>query len=227
MGLGTLGSEWKLGRSPWSHVTLQVPELLLGLSGSETAVVYYEQGHEWLFGDPARLPTVPQGVQTTAVTTSAEAAAFATSSVVAMSSPVAAWDRVFHMVMGLPCVLATVSETARAILAAEFGRGKALLVPNGVDAEAAGGFRPSWQEEKEDAALSGVKEAAEAASAACRGCSGLGLTTSGPGTAAGAWVEAGLPAPTQIFGSSEVMLGSPLPLSISPLLFHTRPMGSI
>ena len=213
------------GQIPRSRVTLQVPELLLGLSGSETAVVYYEQGHEWLFGDPARLPTVPRGAQTTSAAT-VDASAAAASSAMMMPSPVAAWDRVFHMVMGLPCVLATVSETARAVLAAEFGRGKALMVPNGVDAEAATGFRLSWREE-EGAALGGGVEVAGSASTTSRGCSEKGWMASGTAAAADAWVEAGLPSPTKIFGLSEVILGSPLPLSISPLLFHTRPMGSI
>ena len=111
---------------------------------SETAIVYFEQGHEWLFGDPARLlrpPHPPQQQQPPQATTTNPAIwpprAAASPS---LMNPIAAWDRVFHRVMGLPVVLATVSESARGILGSEFGRGKALLVPNGVDAR--GAYRP-------------------------------------------------------------------------------------
>lgn len=87
----------------------KVPELLAGLSGTRTAILYYEQGHEFLFGDPVR--TQP-------------------------SFGYAAVDRTFHMAMGLPVALACVSEPVRQVLQQEFGRGKVLVVPNGVDTDA-------------------------------------------------------------------------------------------
>ena len=34
---------------------VQVPELLVGVPAP---VLYWEQGHEWLFGDPVRFQTV-------------------------------------------------------------------------------------------------------------------------------------------------------------------------
>lgn len=87
----------------------KVPELLAGLSGTRTAILYYEQGHEFLFGDPVR--TQPS---------------FGYSAV----------DRTFHMAMGLPVALACVSEPVRQVLQQQFGRGKVLVVPNGVDTDA-------------------------------------------------------------------------------------------
>ncbi|GAX73858.1 hypothetical protein CEUSTIGMA_g1308.t1 [Chlamydomonas eustigma] len=86
----------------------QVPELLLGLQNTSVAIIYYEQGHEYLFGDVSRFIT---------------------------GSSSAALDRVFHMVMGLPVVLAVVSEHARKVLDTQFGRGRALQVPNGINTQ--------------------------------------------------------------------------------------------
>ena len=120
---------------PFAHAqviltTFQVPELLLGL-GSETAIIYYEQGHEWLFGDLGQ----PMDQKGSSLLTPAVAPCSASQSL-------AMWGRVFHMVMGLPVVIAAVSEPVRAILSAEFGRGRALLLPNGIDASGQDGLRP-------------------------------------------------------------------------------------
>ncbi len=123
----------------------------MSLQASSTAVVYFEQGHESLFGDPqARL-------------TPAAAAA----------------DAVFHAVMGLPVVLATVSEHARSALADGFGRGRALIVPCGVDSAA---FRPCAADGSDDAACS----------------SSVKSGPYPPGSEA--WIASGLPQPACIVG---------------------------
>ena len=43
-------------------------------------------------------------------------------------------DKLYHMVLHLPVVLAAVSEAVQSILSSEFGRNP-LLIPNGVDCE--------------------------------------------------------------------------------------------
>ena len=51
----------------WAFV-LQVAELLLGLP---IPIVYFEQGHEWLFGDPIRFQVWAASVLTLHVTSAA------------------------------------------------------------------------------------------------------------------------------------------------------------
>eukprot|EP00891_Asterochloris_glomerata_P003131 jgi/Astpho2/3131/fgenesh1_pg.00051_%23_96_t len=82
----------------------QVAELLVGVAAP---VLYWEQGHEWLFGDPVRFQ-VQHNYQKQ--------------------------DQLFHMVMHLPTALAAVSPAVQDILGSEFGRHPVLL-PNSVDCE--------------------------------------------------------------------------------------------
>ncbi|PRW45111.1 glycosyl transferase group 1 [Chlorella sorokiniana] len=82
----------------------QVPEWLTSCAAP---VLYYEQGHEWLFGDPARFRE---------------------------GSAAAAQDSLFHQVMHLPVALAAVSEGVHRILSSEFAR-SSLLIHNGVDCQ--------------------------------------------------------------------------------------------
>ncbi|KAI3426406.1 hypothetical protein D9Q98_008776 [Chlorella vulgaris] len=78
----------------------QVPEWLVGTSAP---IVYFEQGHEWLFGDPVRFTGAGR-----------------------------AQDSLFHQAMHLPVALAAVSEAVQTILGQEFGR-TSMLVHNSVD----------------------------------------------------------------------------------------------
>ena len=117
------------------------------------------------------------------------------------------------MVMGLPVVISAVSEPVRAILSSEFGRGKALLLPNGIDTSGPAGFWPLSD------AVQGIGQDA---------VQGTGLDPSResipdhhpPVTASteprprvagdqhglsDPWVEAGLPPPTQTIGKAEVI----------------------
>lgn len=80
----------------------QVSELLMGVPAP---VLYWEQGHEWLFGDTIRFQEAHNYNKQ---------------------------DRLFHMVMHLPCAVASVSEAVQAILSSEFGRNP-LIIPNGID----------------------------------------------------------------------------------------------
>jgi glycosyltransferase involved in cell wall biosynthesis len=80
----------------------QVAELLMGVPAP---VVYWEQGHEWVFGDPIRFQEAHNYKKQ---------------------------DQLFHMVMHLPCALAAVSEAVQTILGTEFGR-QPLIIPNGID----------------------------------------------------------------------------------------------
>ncbi|PSC70858.1 glycosyl transferase group 1 [Micractinium conductrix] len=82
----------------------QVPEWLTSTSAP---VLYYEQGHEWLFGDPLRF--LEEGRY-------------------------AAQDNLFHQTMHLPVALAAVSEAVQTIISKEFAR-SCLLVHNGVDSQ--------------------------------------------------------------------------------------------
>ncbi|EIE22198.1 UDP-Glycosyltransferase/glycogen phosphorylase [Coccomyxa subellipsoidea C-169] len=82
----------------------QVAELLVGVPAP---ILYWEQGHEWLFGDPVRFQ-VAHNYQRQ--------------------------DQLFHKVLHLPVALAAVSEAVRAILQRQFGR-SSLLIPNGVDCD--------------------------------------------------------------------------------------------
>eukprot|EP00210_Caulerpa_lentillifera_P003532 g3369.t1 len=82
----------------------QVAELLAGVS---VPVVYWEQGHEWVFGDPIRLQSEQNYIKQ---------------------------DRLFHMCMHLPVPLVSVSTAIQDILFREFGR-LSLVVPNGIDCE--------------------------------------------------------------------------------------------
>lgn len=82
----------------------QVPEWL---TSTTAPVLYYEQGHEWLFGDPVRFQE---------------------------SGSYAAQDNLFHMAMHLPVALAAVSEAVQSIICREFGR-SCLLVHNGVNCQ--------------------------------------------------------------------------------------------
>jgi len=77
------------------------------LAEVDCPVMYFEQGHEYLFGDPIRF--CPQ-------------------------HNYASTDRVFHKSMHLPMALAAVSNAARDILFHQFGR-TAVLIPNGIDIE--------------------------------------------------------------------------------------------
>ncbi|CAL8468850.1 g8391 [Coccomyxa elongata] len=82
----------------------QVAELLVGVPAP---ILYWEQGHEWLFGDPVRFQ-VAHNYQRQ--------------------------DQLFHKVLHLPVALAAVSEAVRTILQRQFGR-SSLLIPNGVDCD--------------------------------------------------------------------------------------------
>ncbi|KAK9815193.1 hypothetical protein WJX73_010532 [Symbiochloris irregularis] len=82
----------------------QVAELLVGVAAP---ILYWEQGHEWLFGDPVRFQAAHN---------------------------YAKQDQLFHMVLHLPVALAAVSEAVQNILAQEFGRA-AICVPNAVDCQ--------------------------------------------------------------------------------------------
>ncbi|GMH38947.1 hypothetical protein BSKO_06845 [Bryopsis sp. KO-2023] len=80
----------------------QVAELLVGVPAP---VVYWEQGHEWVFGDPVRFQTAQNYLKQ---------------------------DQLFHMVMHLPVPLAVVSKAVQDILYQDFGR-TSVVVPNGID----------------------------------------------------------------------------------------------
>ncbi|KAL3150732.1 hypothetical protein ABBQ32_000515 [Trebouxia sp. C0010 RCD-2024] len=82
----------------------QVAELLVGIAAP---VLYWEQGHEWLFGDPVRFQVQHNYKKQ---------------------------DQLFHMVMHLPVALAAVSGAVQSILSQEFGRAS-TLIPNCVDCE--------------------------------------------------------------------------------------------
>ncbi|KAK9815607.1 hypothetical protein WJX72_006662 [[Myrmecia] bisecta] len=82
----------------------QVPELMAGVTAP---VLYWEQGHEWLFGDPVRFQLQHNYLQQ---------------------------DQLFHKVMKLPVALIAVSRAVQSILAHEFGR-HALIIPNDIDCE--------------------------------------------------------------------------------------------
>eukprot|EP00803_Ostreobium_quekettii_P011145 evm.model.scf_71.8 EVM.evm.TU.scf_71.8 scf_71:108681-110204(+) len=82
----------------------QVAEMLAGVPAP---VVYWEQGHEWVFGDPVRLLQAQNYIKQ---------------------------DQLLHMVMHLPVPLTVVSKAVQAILMQEFGR-SSLVVPNGIDAD--------------------------------------------------------------------------------------------
>jgi hypothetical protein len=90
---GALG---RLGGPPPDVLVLgmfhQLPE---ALAAAPVPVLYLEQGHEWLFGDPVRR-LAQHGY--------------------------AAQDRLFHAAMHLPAGLAAVSPAAAAILRSHFGR---------------------------------------------------------------------------------------------------------
>jgi len=104
-------------------------------------------------------------------------------------NPIAAWDRVFHRVMGLPVVLATVSESARAILDSNFGRGKALIVPNGVDARRV--YHPPLQGDGDDRVTRSM----------------LGPSRrilQGDEADGESWTAAGLPPPTLVLGRTSL-----------------------
>ena len=231
-----LGSVYELG----FILSLQVPELLLGL-GSETAVIYYEQGHEWLFGDmggrvqsPATQRAQQQqqqqqggaqphyrhasesydgmesGARTNVGSGTERASCVATAGA---EGTMASWGRVFHMVMGLPVIIASVSEPVRSILSIEFGRGQTLLLPNGIDVIGEEGFRPLSTSGEEGSGA--FRETAsieagtiEAPLSPCRvmmeGVSSLDdiRCQSTP------WMAAGLPMPTQMFGRFEVSIAN-------------------
>lgn len=80
----------------------QVAELLVGVAAP---VLYWEQGHEWLFGDPVRLQAQHNYKKQ---------------------------DQLFHMVMHLPVALSAVSQAVQSIVAQEFGR-TSTIIPNSVD----------------------------------------------------------------------------------------------
>eukprot|EP00884_Botryococcus_braunii_P014691 jgi/Botrbrau1/23222/Bobra.0041s0064.1 len=82
----------------------QVAELLLGVPAP---ILYWEQGHEWIFGDPVRHQ---------------------------IQHNYAKQDQLFHMVMHLPVAIAAVSKAVEAILNQEFGR-RALVIPNSIDCQ--------------------------------------------------------------------------------------------
>ncbi|CAL5221708.1 g3949 [Coccomyxa viridis] len=82
----------------------QVAELLVGVPAP---IMYWEQGHEWLFGDPVRFQVAHNYLRQ---------------------------DQLFHRVLHLPVALAGVSDAVQSILAQQFGR-SSLLIPNGVDCD--------------------------------------------------------------------------------------------
>uniref|UniRef100_A0A061SAC2 Group 1 glycosyl transferase n=1 Tax=Tetraselmis sp. GSL018 TaxID=582737 RepID=A0A061SAC2_9CHLO len=82
----------------------QVAELLMGVPAP---VLYWEQGHEWLFGDPVRFQTQHNYLKQ---------------------------DQLFHMMLHLPVALAAVSTAVQDILHQEFGR-QAVIIPNSIDCE--------------------------------------------------------------------------------------------
>eukprot|EP00873_Tetraselmis_striata_P033293 jgi/Tetstr1/453557/TSEL_040525.t1 len=81
-----------------------VAELLLGVPAP---ILYWEQGHEWLFGDPVRFQAAHNYLEQ---------------------------DQLFHMAMHLPVALASVSTAVQDILKQEFRR-ESLLLPNSIDCE--------------------------------------------------------------------------------------------
>jgi len=82
----------------------QVSELLLGMTAP---VLYWEQGHEWLFGDPVRFQFQHNYFKQ---------------------------DQLFHMVLHLPVAIAGVSTAVQNILQQEFHR-SSLLIPNSIDCD--------------------------------------------------------------------------------------------
>ncbi|CAK0780281.1 hypothetical protein CVIRNUC_004997 [Coccomyxa viridis] len=82
----------------------QVAELLVGVPAP---IMYWEQGHEWLFGDPVRFQVAHNYLRQ---------------------------DQLFHRVLHLPVAVAAVSDAVQSILAQQFGR-SSLLIPNGVDCD--------------------------------------------------------------------------------------------
>ncbi|GAB4817162.1 hypothetical protein N2152v2_004208 [Parachlorella kessleri] len=77
------------------------------LAVSPAPVLYWEQGHEFLFGDPVRLQEVHNYRRQ---------------------------DQLFHRALHLPVALAAVSEAVQSILSQEFGR-TSLLIHNGIDCQ--------------------------------------------------------------------------------------------
>lgn len=82
----------------------QLAELLVGVPAP---VIYWEQGHEWVFGDPVRFQTAQNYLKQ---------------------------DQLFHMVMHLPAPLAVVSRAVQDILRQDFGR-SSVIIPNSIDCE--------------------------------------------------------------------------------------------
>ena len=107
----------------------QVAELLVGIAAP---VLYWEQGHEWLFGDPVRFQVRSAAVNAACKVTPpcAEHGNTHTSRphhcthvqhaqitcTAQVAHNYARQDQLFHMVLHLPMALAAVSEAVQAIL---------------------------------------------------------------------------------------------------------------
>ncbi len=117
---------------------MQVAELLAGVTAP---VVYWEQGTEWLFGDPIRFQ-VSRNINLYHDNGAAgNYLAFSVYPILLMhlrhcivqvAQNYLKQDQLFHMVLHLPCALAGVSTAVQSILSQEFGR-NSLLIPNGID----------------------------------------------------------------------------------------------
>lgn len=117
-------------------------ELLLGVPAP---ILYWEQGHEWLFGDPVRFQVEsnpPFSPWTPRLTARWSRLSVSPAVGTRLSAQAAhnylEQDQLFHMAMHLPVALASVSTAVQDILKQEFRR-ESLLLPNSIDCER---FRP-------------------------------------------------------------------------------------
>ena len=136
---------------------MQVAELLVGVPAP---IMYWEQGHEWLFGDPVRFQVCAtartrsqlasqqhsanrhrqEGPQVLAAVASVAQCVFCCVAVDGGESALQVahnylrQDQLFHRVLHLPVAVAAVSDAVQSILAQQFGR-SSLLIPNGVDCD--------------------------------------------------------------------------------------------
>ena len=138
---------------------MQVAELLVGVPAP---IMYWEQGHEWLFGDPVRFQVCDtartrsqfasqqhltnrhgqEEPQVLAAVASVAQRVFCCvaveggggGSALQVAHNYLRQDQLFHRVLHLPVAVAAVSDAVQSILAQQFGR-SSLLIPNGVDCD--------------------------------------------------------------------------------------------
>ena len=164
----------------------QVAELLLGL---RAPILYWEQGHEWIFGDPVRFQvTIDSPLPmllllgllgsiiscSTSRHSDSELLLLLLLLLIPPPPPLPRvmqqtqhnylkQDQLFHIVMQLPVALAGVSTAVQEIMQQEFRR-SSVLIPNSIDCER---FRPGTPDE--NPALANDDLAASSAASSPRG----------------------------------------------------------